>query len=68
MDSKKLKSLMREDAGNTKAFAVKHGLRYTTIYEATKYDERIGNMSINTFIAIAHALGMTADELVAELS
>ena len=68
MDSQRLRQLMKNDAGSIKAFALKHGLRYTTIYEATKHDERIGGMSVNTFMSIAQALGMSAEELIEELS
>lgn len=43
------------------------GIPRTTLYKYTSGGGSVWNMSIDTFARMAHALGMTADGLIAEL-
>lgn len=49
------------------ALAEEADIPRTTLYNYMSGTGDIWNMTITTFIRLAHALGMTADELVAEL-
>lgn len=67
MKAMKLKVLIMEHSKNINAFCEKADLPRSTIYTVLKNDERVANMSLDTFIKIAHALGMTADELLEKI-
>lgn len=67
MDSKKLKNMISSDGGGLRAFAVKVGIPHTTLFNSLRNDDTLGRMPISNFIKVAHALGMTADELAFEL-
>lgn len=43
------------------------GIPKTTLYKYTSGGGDVWNMSVYTFAKLAHALGMTADGLIAEL-
>ena len=62
MDSQRLRQLMKNDAGSIKAFALKHGLRYTTIYEATKQEE-----GLYADLFMVHEFGFPVPQLVHQL-
>lgn len=43
------------------------GVPASTLYKYTSGGASVWNMSIYTFAKVAHALGMTSDEFIAEL-
>ena len=47
--------------------AARANVPVSNIYNITRGRSKVGNMGISAFMRIAHALGMTADELLAEL-
>lgn len=59
-----LMDLIIEDSGDLKSFASKCGINYNSIYYSTRTPERFAKIPIQNFFKIAHALGMTADELL----
>ena len=57
-----------ESRGYTvKSIADKAGIPATNLYNITSGRGKLGNMGINSFIKLARALGMTADELIVEI-
>lgn len=62
-----LRELLDKRSINIADLARKADIPKTTIYSVTGGRGDVWNMSVHVFIKLAHALGMTADELVAEL-
>lgn len=67
MNAEKLKVLIMEHSRNINAFSEEIGIPRSTIYTVLRSDDRVLNMSLDTFIKIAHGLDMTADELIEAL-
>ena len=61
---KRLEYLMKSRNTNANELAQKIGVRASTIYSLIQRDSN--RMDINLIIKIAHALGVTADELLSE--
>ena len=59
----RLLCLIAEKHENLLKFSNASGINYNTLYYSTRSDERVDKIPISNFIAIAHALDMTADEL-----
>ena len=59
----RLIGLIAEKHGNLLKFSNASGINYNTLYYSTRSDERVDKIPISNFIAIAHALDMTVDEL-----
>lgn len=59
-----VKKLIKQQYGSVMAFAKAINLPYTTIVSSLNSDKQLGHMPIDNFIKVAHALGMTADELI----
>lgn len=64
MNASKLVEMMRATSGNMKAFAAENGLKYTTLYSATKTDGKLENMNLSMFLAICAGLGKTPEEVL----
>lgn len=62
-----LRELLDKRSINIADLARKADIPKTTLYNVTGGRGDVWNMSVYVFIRLAHALGMTADELVAEL-
>lgn len=67
MNSKKLVEMAAAHSGDLKSFAAVANINYNTLYYSTRTDERLDRMPISNFMQVAHALGMTAEELFREL-
>lgn len=61
---KRLEYLMKSRNTNANELAQKIGVRASTIYSLIQRDSN--RMDINLIIKIAHALGVTADELLSD--
>lgn len=48
---------------NLKEVERRSGVAYATLYDLKRGKTDVDNMKVDTFIRIAHALGMTADDL-----
>ena len=62
-----LRELLDKRSINIADLARKADIPPTTIYNVTGGHRSVWGLSVYVFIRLAHALGMTADELVAEL-
>lgn len=62
-----LEKVIKERGYTVKSIANRAGIPPTTIYNITGGRGSIGRMGVSQFIRIAHALDMTADELISEL-
>ncbi len=63
MNSRKLNELIAAKFGNGKALAKEIDIKYTTLHYQIGTDERLDKMPIGNFMKVAHALGMSAEEL-----
>lgn len=64
MKSAVVKKLIKQKCGSLLSFSKEVGLPYTTLVNSLNSDRQLGHMPIDNFIKVAHALGMTADELI----
>ena len=62
-----LEKLIKARGNTVKSIAARAGIPPTTIYNVTGGRGTIGRMGVSQFIRIAHALDMTADDLIREL-
>ncbi len=59
-----VKKLINQKSGNLFSFAKEVEIPYTTLVSSLNSDKQFERMPIKNFIKVAHALGMTADELI----
>jgi transcriptional regulator with XRE-family HTH domain len=67
MPSNPLRRLLKDRSINISELARKADIPPTTIYNVTGGHRSVWGLSVYVFIRLAHALGMTADELAREL-
>ena len=61
-----ISELFEESGMSVQAFADKTGLKYGTAYDIAKGVSKVENIGAGAFVRIAHAFGMTADELIGD--
>lgn len=62
-----LRVIFEERSINVSAFARSIGVPRQSVYTALKETSKVWRTSVDLFIAIAHGLGMSADELYEEM-
>jgi transcriptional regulator with XRE-family HTH domain len=67
MPSNPLRRLLKDRSINISELARKADIPPTTIYNVTGGHRSVWGLSVYVFIRLAHALGMTAEELACEL-
>lgn len=67
MNTKKLEEMIKAQYGSIRKMCLEHDLKYTTVMTNMETDEKLSHMKVGTFITIAHALGLTADELLSKI-
>lgn len=67
MKSEKVKALIKSKYGSMRAFSEATGIANTTLHDSLRDDVRFEKMPISNFIAIAHALDLSADELLSRV-